>query len=323
MILSGGRPGQYRVALRSVELAANPTDGDALTIDEALVEFLEDCRSRVSARTLRTYESVTELLRACLNSYGHQYLSESELDQFETAYQAGDEGAFCRLFGAEKIADSVGEFLGYFMIRKVAAGGDLLRASGTVIGKLMDWLAERGAVSPEVAHDAQRRARVAARDLPRAARLTSILLNAIDSGPPGRVETLGDEDYIEDELMISRVEPGSLWFDNDVGPVKVPKSASDLARPGLDDQPCARAHPKAVADPGGRQRLSVNSQTRTSLKQAHHPSRQERPSSGSKCARVGVEKQACGDDDELGTTQRALSVFCMSTWRTPWVEWRP
>ena len=210
MILSGGRPGQYRVEFKSVELPANPSDGHALTIDEALAEFLEDCRSRISARTLRTYESVIELLRACLNSYGHQYLSESENDQFQAAYQSADEEAFCRLFGAEKIADSVGEFLGYFMIRKVAAGGAPVAGFGYRHGQV-DGLA--GAAGSYLARSRTRRsarARAAARDLPRAARLTSILLDAIDSGPLVRVKTLGPEEYIEDELMISKVEPGQL-----------------------------------------------------------------------------------------------------------------
>ena len=205
---------------------------DALTIDRALEAFLEDSRERLSARTFRVYESVIDLLRACLNSYGYQYLSEAEHERFQIAYAAGDEQAFCRLFGAEKIADSVGEFLGYFMIRKVAAGEELLRASGTVIGKLIGWLAERGALSPELAREAQRRARAAVRDLPRAARLASILFDAAESGPTVRVDALDDADYIEDDLTISRVEPGRLWFEDDIGPVKVPKAASDLARPG-------------------------------------------------------------------------------------------
>jgi hypothetical protein len=43
---------------------------------------------------------------------------------------------------------------------------------------------------------------------------------------------MDDADYIEDELVISRVEPGRLWFDDGIGPVKVPRAASDLARPG-------------------------------------------------------------------------------------------
>ncbi len=232
MILSGGRSGRYQVQLRPRSDRPDTSQRDVLTVDRALEAFLQDCRSRLSARTFRTYASVIDLLRACLNSYGYQYLSEPEDDAFQAAYAAGDEQAFCGLFGTDKIAESVGEFLGYFMIRKVAASEELLRASGTVIGKLISWLAERGAISPDVAHEAQRRARDAARDLPRAARLASILFDTAESGPTVRVDALEDADYIEDDLMISRVEPGRLWFEDEVGPVKVPKAASDLARPG-------------------------------------------------------------------------------------------
>lgn len=83
-----------------------------------------------------------------------------------------------------------------------------------------------------VAQEAQQRARAAARDLPRAARVAAVLFDAAESGPSVRVEALDDADYIDDELMISRVEPGRLWFDDDIGPLKVPGAASDLARPG-------------------------------------------------------------------------------------------
>jgi hypothetical protein len=36
----------------------------------------------------------------------------------------------------------------------------------------------------------------------------------------------------QDQLWIERVEPGLLWFDGGIGPVRVPKKASELARPG-------------------------------------------------------------------------------------------
>jgi len=232
MILSGGRSGQYRVNSGAPTPTHGATQRPTLSIDRALEAFLEDSRSRLSARTARTYESVIDLLRACLNSYGHQYLSDTELGAFEAAYQAGDEQAFCRLFGAEKIVESVGEFLGYFMVRKVAASEALLRAAGTVIARLVAWLSERGAVLPEDAREAQGRARAAARDLPRAARLAAVLFEAAEAGPVVRVDALDEADYIEDELTISRVAPGKLWFEDGVGPVQVPKAASDLARPG-------------------------------------------------------------------------------------------
>ena len=46
------------------------------------------------------------------------------------------------------------------------------------------------------------------------------------------VQTLDDDDYVEDYLMIDRVEPGALWFEGEIGPVSVPKAASDIAQPG-------------------------------------------------------------------------------------------
>lgn len=223
MILPGGRPGRYHV-----DVGAR----GRLTIDRALEEFLDESRLLLSARTVRTYESVIDLLRACLNGYGYQYLSGAEHDVFQAAYSAGDEQAFCRLFGADKITESLGDFLGYFMVRKVAASRELLRASGTVIGKLVVWLAERGELSPEAAQAAQQRARAEVRDLVRATRLAEILFDAVDSAPRVNVDRLEDADYIEDELTISRVEPRQVWFDENVGPVQVPKAASDLARTG-------------------------------------------------------------------------------------------
>jgi hypothetical protein len=62
--------------------------------------------------------------------------------------------------------DSVDEFLGYFMHRKVNASGALLRASVTVIGRLIAWLAAQGELSPEAARAAQQRARAAVHDRP-------------------------------------------------------------------------------------------------------------------------------------------------------------
>lgn len=41
-----------------------------------------------------------------------------------------------------------------------------------------------------------------------------------------------DEDYIEDYLIIERVDPGVLWFEGGVGPVRVTKEISSVAQPG-------------------------------------------------------------------------------------------
>lgn len=73
----------------------------------------------------------------------------------------------------------------------------------------------------------------AARDLPDADRLGELLYR------PGAA--LGPEDIEEhvdwetELAQISRVEPGKLWFQSElgeIGPVKVPRAASELARVG-------------------------------------------------------------------------------------------
>ena len=45
-------------------------------------------------------------------------------------------------------------------------------------------------------------------------------------------EELADEDWVEDYLAITDVEPGRIWLDGGVGPIDVPRAASDLAKPG-------------------------------------------------------------------------------------------
>jgi hypothetical protein len=68
-------------------------------------------------------------------------------------------------------------------------------------------------------------------DLPRAERLSELLYD-LAAKSSSDVDALEDDDYVEDYLFIERVEPGSIWFEGGIGPLKVPKAASDLAKPG-------------------------------------------------------------------------------------------
>lgn len=204
-----------------------------LTIDDALVTFLDAQRSRLAPRTFGRYEEVCELLRHCLNGYGHTGLSGLELKRWERAYEAGDEEAFCHLMGPEQLVDNLGEFLGYFMIRKVAAGQELLRAAGTVTKSLARWLHEQGWVDDEALAIAVDRGGDAARDLPKADKLASLLYELTQRSP--RVDdpdAVADDDWVEDRLQIERVEPGALWFEGGVGPLKLPKQVTDIAQEG-------------------------------------------------------------------------------------------
>lgn len=148
---------------------------DHPTIDDVLGEFLAEQRERLSARTFRNYDEVVELLRHSLDGYAYNSLDGDERRRWEKAFESGDEGAFCHLFGPEKIPEHLGEFLGYLMVRKVIAGQELLRASGTVTGKLVTWLAARGYIDRDSADHATGRAQDASRDLPVADRLGGLL----------------------------------------------------------------------------------------------------------------------------------------------------
>ena len=205
---------------------------DQSTIHDVLSEFLAEQRERVSAKTFHNYEEIVELLRHSLDGYAYSSLDRGEHQRWEWAFESGDEHAFCRLFGPEKIPEHLGEFLGYFMVRKVMASQQLLKASGTVTGKLMTWLAARGYIDTEQAGDASGRAKDAARDLPLADRLGSLLHDIAARTPDIDVNAVDDQDWVEDHLAISDVEPGRIWFEGGIGPITVPRPVSDLARPG-------------------------------------------------------------------------------------------
>jgi hypothetical protein len=202
------------------------------TIDTVLDAFLREQRLRLSDRTYRNYEDVIRLLRDSLDRYGYTSLSKAEAKRWQQAFDAGDEEAFCHLFGPEKIPPHLGEFLGYFMVRKVIAGQELLKAAGTVTGKLVRWLEKEAFIEPDAAAIAAERARDSARDLPVAERLGSLLQDVASKAPKIDVDDVDDEDWVEEQLMISEIEPGRIWFEGDVGPFEVPKRASDLAQPG-------------------------------------------------------------------------------------------
>lgn len=201
------------------------------SIDEVLSAFLSAQEQRLAARTFANYRSVVDLLRHCLNGYGHQYLDDDERRRYEAAFDAGDEDAFVHLFGPEKIVDGLGEFLDYFMVRKVMAGEELLRSAGTVTKKLAKWMAANGYLDTAAAGEAVERGSSAARDLPRAERLSRLLFDQAQRQAKDDTD-LVDDDVVEDYFTIERVEPGALWLSGEVGPVKVGKEASSLAQPG-------------------------------------------------------------------------------------------
>jgi len=118
------------------------------------------------------------------------------------------------------------------MVRKVIAGQELIAAAGTVTKKLARWLHDNGYIDEADYEEAAGRGADAARDLPRAEKLGRLLYELASQAPDIVPDAIADEEWIEGHLQIARVDPGALWFEGDIGPVKVPKTASTLAQVG-------------------------------------------------------------------------------------------
>ena len=204
---------------------------DTPTIDQALAAFLAAKQATTKPRAFRNYADIVDLLKHSLNGYAYESLDRFERRRWEQAFEAGDEEAFTRLFGPDKVPPHLGEFLGYFMIRKVIVPATLTAAAGRVTKGLVEWLAGQGWIEATALADAVERSDDAARDLPRAERLARLL---DEQAQRSRIDqdALTDEDYVEDTLWIDRVEPSALWFEGDIGPVPVSAAAAKLAQPG-------------------------------------------------------------------------------------------
>ncbi|MBA2373031.1 MAG: hypothetical protein H0V74_02355 [Chloroflexi bacterium] len=205
--------------------------GDVPTIDQALTSFLAEKQAAIKPSAFRNYADIIDLLKGSLNGYAYESLDRFERRRWEKAFEDGDEEAFTKLFGPDKIPGHLGEFLGYFMIRKVIAPAELIAAAGRVTKELAEWLGERGWIGSESIADAVERSDDAARDLPRAERLGRLLY---EQAQRTRIDqsALADDDYVEDYLAIERVEPTALWFEGEIGPVPISAAAAKLAQPG-------------------------------------------------------------------------------------------
>ena len=194
------------------------------TIAEVFVAFLDEQERPVSRATFSQYDSVVRLLTASLNGYAYDGLDAEEAEFFDRLYSArGDEHReFCEVFGPEHILPNLDEFLGYFMVRKVWASKQLLRAAGTVTRKLARWLADKEYVDAVSAREARELGAEAARSLPEAEDLGDALRDLAARLPPGE-----PPEQREDYFTIARVEGDRIWLSSlhrgdEVGPVVLP-----------------------------------------------------------------------------------------------------
>ena len=92
-----------------------------------------------------------ELLRHGLDGYGYQHLGKANSARWQAAFDAGDESAFCRIAGASVLLKYLDEFLGYFLIRKVAMPDDEVATTIEDVRGFVTWLGETGAITAAAA----------------------------------------------------------------------------------------------------------------------------------------------------------------------------
>lgn len=202
------------------------------TIDDVFAEFLRDQRQRLSDRTYQQYEQVIELLAMSLNGYAANNLNDDEFRRWEERMDATGESVFTGLFGPDKIAPNLAEFLDYFMVSKVAAGRELLKASGTVAKKLASWLVDNDHIDAAAAAIMLDQGASAAVELPAVDALADALYRECDRLPTFDPESLDDESWVDDYLTIVKVEPGRIWFEGLQEPLAVAETVSAAAQPG-------------------------------------------------------------------------------------------
>jgi hypothetical protein len=206
------------------------TDGPMITIAVALDRFLTEERERVPESAEQTQFLLSNLV-SFLEGYGHQYVADEHdtgVIAFPGLDEFGDAGRdFIDSYGPDIIPDSISEFLYYWSIRKYMGDEEDARATSLVMQRFMEWLADEGLADRKEATEAATLARTASEELPRALRLSSLFYDlAQAAGPESASEP---EASIDDTLMITRVEPGRLWLEEDVGPIDVPLKISQLA----------------------------------------------------------------------------------------------
>lgn len=204
----------------------------APTIADVIEEYLAEHDRPTKARPFTVRRSIVELLKDYLNMYAYESLPPDEEKMWRERWEQDEEAnSFSRIFGPDRIPEHVGTFVGWFIIRKVMGGAEIAEATGPETLQLLAWLEAKGYISGRAVEDAKEYARDAARDLPRAQKLSSLLYDVTRKRAPRPwVEEL---DLDADPVTISKIEPGRLWFTTfageEVGPLTVPAKASELA----------------------------------------------------------------------------------------------
>jgi hypothetical protein len=213
--------------------AADPSAWDVLERWRKLRSDPAGEDAPLTDRTKRDF--VADLIASHLDSYAYERLSTVDREWWEERWNDDEEaGAFSRLFGPEWIVTCMDDFLGWFVIRKVASSPSDNGVYASLCAELIEWMAMEGLTRGDEASPALDRAHRATEELPLAGELGELLYLSSETFEDEGVEATID--WIDEMATITRVEPGALWLrgesGEEVGPVRVPERAAEIARLG-------------------------------------------------------------------------------------------
>jgi len=107
-------------------------------IKEVFEQFLSEQKSKLALKTCRDYASVIELFEHQLDGYAWNNIADGD-KAYDGAKKKGE--SFIDLYDHTHIEENVGEFLTYFVPRKVMAGNEfILKTCPRVMRKLLTWM---------------------------------------------------------------------------------------------------------------------------------------------------------------------------------------
>ena len=178
------------------------------TIETVLKLFIKETAAAKGSKKADK-KGATELFMNFLNGYAHRSLSSDEGILFDHYYNLEGKGhkEFCQVFGPDKILENIGEFVGYFLIRRVMMPGDQMAESARVVAELCKWLLAKNMVPAEDVRNAIEKAERAAQQLPRAEDANRIIWQLAQKCPQDTQE------YVDFGYMtVTRIENDSIWL---------------------------------------------------------------------------------------------------------------
>lgn len=203
------------------------------TINQVFEEFLKEQQARLKPRTYEGYEDAMHLFEQCLNGYAHQYLNEKDSKLFDKLYNEGD-NEYCEIFGPEKIGSSeMGEFLDYFMIKKVMGSKELMKTVGRVMRKFVKWMNKKGYMPEEEFEDTAGIVDELKDELPKVEELSGLIYDYIRNNP---IDDFTES--VDGYFRVTKIENRKLWLEGHMGtrgtfgPVSVSTGISSLCKIG-------------------------------------------------------------------------------------------